>query len=71
MFTGLFSPFFITMFSYNIPLEYSVRVLDLFWIYQEKVIFDCLIHLLKLTKNKLLNMDLEVIKFLFVIYLLI
>jgi len=61
MFNGLFSPFFITMFTYNIPVEYSVRVLDLFWIFQERIIFDCLVHLLKLSKTKLMRMEVEVI----------
>jgi len=64
MFNGLFSPFFLTMFCYNVPIEYSVRVLDLFWIFQENVIFDCLIHFLKLSKKKLMRMDVDV-KFLF------
>lgn len=61
MFIGLFSPFFITLFTYNIPIEYSVRVLDLFWIYQENIILDCLVHLLKMSKFKLLNLEAEVI----------
>ena len=60
MFNGLFSPFFVTLFTYNTPIEYSNRILDLFWIYQEKIIFDCLIHLLKLSKEFLLLMDEEV-----------
>ncbi len=49
------------MFTYNIPVEYSVRVLDLFWIFQERIIFDCLVHLLKLSKTKLMRMEVEVI----------
>ena len=60
MFTASFTHFFVSIFSYNIPIEYSNRVMDMFWILEEKAIFDCLIHLLKLQENKLNKMENDV-----------
>jgi len=57
--TGAFSHFFISIFSYEVPLEYSNRVMDLFWVYEEKIIFECLIHLLRLKKDMLMSMNFE------------
>jgi hypothetical protein len=48
------------MFSYNIPLEYANRVFDLFWLFDEKFLVDCIIHLLKLKKERLKKMQMEV-----------
>lgn len=59
---GVFTHYFATMFSYNISIDYANRVFDLFWLESENVIYDCLIHLLKLKKRKLMEMCMEVIK---------
>jgi hypothetical protein len=47
------------LFSYNCPVEYANRVIDLFWLYEEKVILDCLIHILNLKKDVLMTMNME------------
>lgn len=57
---AVFSQYFLTLFSYNTPIEYANRVVDLFWIYEEKIILDCLIHILKLNKDRILLMEIEV-----------
>jgi len=59
LFSGLFSPFFITIFCYNVPMEYSVRIIDLFLVIEEKIIFECLLKLLSLKEGKLLKMPME------------
>lgn len=51
--------FFLTLFCYNTPIELSLRVIDLFWVYEEKIIFDVIISLLSLQKEKLLQMNNE------------
>jgi hypothetical protein len=61
MFPAVFTHFFVTLFSYNIPIEYANRVIDLFWIFEEKIILDCLIHILKIQKNKMMEMELEIL----------
>jgi hypothetical protein len=60
MFEAVFTQYFLTLFSYNAPIEYAKRVVDLFWLYEEKAIFDCIIHILDLQKEKLMKMDCEV-----------
>ena len=59
MFSAVFPHFFLTLFSYNIPIEYANRVLDLFWLYEEKIILDCIIHILSLQEEKLMIMEIE------------
>ena len=56
---GIFSNFFLTIFTYNVYVEFSSRIFDMFFLLGEKVIIDTLIHLLKLQENKLLKMDME------------
>lgn len=58
-FPAVFSQYFVTLFSYNVPIEYANRVIDLFWIYEEKIIFDCLIHILEIQKAKLVKLELD------------
>lgn len=58
-FPAVFTQYFVTLFSYNCPIEYANKVFDLFWIYEEKVIFDCLIHILELQKYVLMKMDMD------------
>jgi hypothetical protein len=60
------SPYFISIFTYKVPIEYATRILDLFWIYKDQVIYDALIHLLEISQNKILKTDYEV-SFLFII----
>ena len=43
------------------PIEYANRVIDMFWLYEEKIIFDCLIHIMTLQKDKLMSMEMEMI----------
>jgi len=57
---GVFTHYFATMFSYNISLDYANRVIDYFWLENENVFYDCLIHLLKLKKNYLMTLCMEV-----------
>lgn len=57
--SAIFQSYFLCLFSYNIDLEYTLRVIDYFWIYQEKTIIDCIIHLLCLNEELILNMNNE------------
>ena len=59
MIPAVFTQFFVTLCSYNAPIEYACRIIDLFWIYEEKIIFDAILHLLKLQYEKLITMDAE------------
>lgn len=56
---GIFSNFFLTIFTYSIYIEFSARIMDMFFILEEKIIIDTLLHLLKLKENELLKMDME------------
>jgi len=58
-FGAVFTQFFLTIFSYNIPIEYAYRVMDLFFILEEKIIFECLLKLLSLKEDKILSMEYE------------
>lgn len=60
LFAACFSHFYLTIFSYNIPIEYANRVMDMFWILEEKAIFDSIIHIIKLQEEKLLKMNFDV-----------
>ena len=60
-FGAVFTQYFITIFSYNVPIEYSFRVMDLFFILEEKIIFECIFKLLHLKEAKIRTMNLEVI----------
>ena len=51
--------YFLTLFTYDCPLDLSLRVIDLFWVYEEKVIFDIVVVLLRLKQDKLMTMDKE------------
>lgn len=59
IFSAMFSHYFISIFSYNVPLEYANRIFDFFWLMEEKIIIDSLIHLLNINKKKILKMELE------------
>lgn len=54
-----FTHFFLTLFCYNTPIGLSLRVIDLFWVYEEKIIFDAIIALLSLQKEKMILMKNE------------
>lgn len=56
---GIFSHFFITLFSYNVYIEFSARIMDLFFLIEDKVIIDTLLHLLYLKQEELLKMNME------------
>lgn len=58
-FNGVFSHYFITIFTYNIYVEFSSRIFDLFFIMGEEIIIKTLLHLLKLKEEKILSFDLE------------
>ena len=55
----IFSHLFLTLFTYNCPLELSFRIIDLFWVYEEKVIFDTTINILYLKKEKIKTLEYE------------
>lgn len=59
MFSAMFTSFFVCIFSYNSSIEYSNRVFDLFWILEEKIIIECIIHLLNLNQVVLIDMELD------------
>jgi hypothetical protein len=59
IFSAMFSHYFISIFSYNVPLEYANRIFDFFWLLEEKIILDSLIHLLNINKKKIMSMELE------------
>lgn len=55
---GIFSQFYLTIFSYeNIPIEFSLRIFDLFWIFSDEIITNSLINMLNLEKNEILKME--------------
>lgn len=58
-FSAVFTQYFVTLFSYNCPIEYTNRVIDLFWLNEEKIIIDCLLHLMKLQKEVLMKMQMD------------
>jgi len=58
-FNGIFTHYFMTIFCGYVPVEYANRILDMFWIYEEKIIFEALIHLLRLKKDKIIKMSWE------------
>ena len=58
-FNGVFSHYFITIFTYNIYVEFSSRIFDLFFVMGEEIIHKTLIHLLKFKEEKILKYDLE------------
>ncbi len=58
-FAAVFTQYFVTLFSYNCPIEYANRVIDFFWIYEEKIIYDCIIHIFDLQKFILMQMDID------------
>lgn len=41
------------------PLEYSTRIIDLFWVFQDQILYDALIHLLEISQYKIMKMDYE------------
>lgn len=59
MIPAVFTQFFVTICTYNAPIEYACRIIDFFWIYEEKIIFDAIMHLLKIKLDKILSMDVE------------
>ena len=57
---GIFSQFYLTIFAYeNIPIDFSLRIFDLFWIFSDEIITNSLINMLNLKKNEILNMEKE------------
>ena len=59
MIPAVFTQFFVTICTYNAPIGYACRIIDFFWIYEEKIIFDAIMHLLKFQMEKILLMDIE------------
>ncbi len=55
----IFSHFFLTVFTYNCPIDLSLRILDLFWVYEEKVIINTIINIIYLEKEKIKKMQNE------------
>lgn len=59
MFTAIFTSFFVCIFCYNCPLEYSNRILDLFWVLEEKIIIESIVHLLELNQAEILQLSMD------------
>ena len=57
LFSALFMPYFISIFCYCNCIEFANRILDLFWFYEEKIIIETIIHLLKLNEESILKTD--------------
>lgn len=55
--SALFMPYFISIFCYCNCIEYANRILDLFWLYEEKIIIETIIHLLTINKEEILKTD--------------
>jgi hypothetical protein len=55
----LFTHFFLTIFTYNVPIELSARLFDLFWNFEEKVILDTIINIIYLQKEKIKKKNIE------------
>ena len=55
----IFTHFFLTVFTYNCPIELSFRILDLFWVYEEKVIINTIINIIYLKKEYMKNLEIE------------
>ena len=55
----IFSQFFLTLFTYYCPIDLSLRIIDLFWVYEENVIINSIINILILMKEKMKKMDNE------------
>lgn len=55
----IFTHFFLTVFTYNCPIELSSRVIDLFWLYEESVIINTVINIMFLQKDKMKTMGVE------------
>ena len=55
----LFTHFFLTIFTYNVPIELSARLFDLFWNFEEKVILDTIINIIFLQKEKIKKKNTE------------
>ncbi len=60
---GIFTHFFTTLFTHNSPIEYATRVIDLFWISDEKFLIDCVINLLRFKRESIKKMNMEVDNF--------
>ena len=56
---SVFAQYFLTVFAYKTPPELVVRVMDLFLLEGEQVLFNILIKMLQLKRHKLLCMDFE------------
>lgn len=57
--TGIISHFFITLFTYNVYVEFGKIIIDYFLILQEDVLIDTLIHLFMLKKNELIELSFD------------
>ena len=55
----IFSQFFLTIFTYYCPIDLSLRIIDLFWVYEENVIINTIINILFLMKEEMKKMDNE------------
>ena len=49
--------FFLTIFTYNCPLELSFRIFDMFFLYDEGAIINAILAIMFLLKDKMLMMD--------------
>lgn len=57
---GQFAHFYLTIFGYLIPLNFTVRIIDLFFLENEGLIKRVLLNILKLERTKILNLQQQV-----------
>lgn len=56
---GLFSHYFLTIFLYSVPLAFGVRVFELFFIEGENVIVECIVNVLNIMQERILEMKFD------------
>lgn len=60
VYIGVFSSYFTTLFSYNVCNSYSIRIWDMFFVFNKKIIIEALLKILRLCQNELLLLDQDV-----------
>ena len=56
---GPFPHFFITTFLYSVPFNFGVRVFELFLIEGENAIMECIVNMLNIMKDRILEMQFD------------
>ena len=58
---GIFSHVFLSAFIYKSPLEFAIRIFDLFLLYKEEALISCLVKIIGLMKEEILSQNSMVI----------